>query len=231
MGIDGVLPEPAPWVETQAYKKSSIEYRLNIMVSDPERAERIRDEFMTRIWYSSRREGLTIPYPIRQVIRSTPEEWASRRVRDPLELSRAFPQFVPRNPDDALEVVPHLSMKSYARGERISEPRERLSGLWLILNGTAGLSVHDNDGREQEFARVTRGEYIGGGEAADVIMTALEDLDLLILEPDALASLLDRTPRLARELGAVLDHRRKAAAAARGMTSPLANGKAAKPRG
>jgi small-conductance mechanosensitive channel len=229
--IDGVLPTPAPHVETQAYKDYSIEYRLNIMVADPESAERIRDEFLTRIWYAARREGLTMPYPIRQIIRSTADEWTSRLARDPLEDLKAFPQFLPTSREDSADPAPRLSIKNYARGERIDEPRERLSGLWLILNGTAGLSVLDRDGREQEFARVTRGEYIGGGESADVLMTALEDLDLLILDPDTLASLLERTPRLARELGTVLDLRRKAASAARGITSAHLNGKHANHQG
>jgi CRP-like cAMP-binding protein len=48
------------------------------------------------------------------------------------------------------------------------------------------------------------------GKTDVMTATALEDLELLMLDKDSLQSLLDRTPPLSREIGSVIEARRKA---------------------
>jgi CRP-like cAMP-binding protein len=111
-------------------------------------------------------------------------------------------------------------VRQYARGEQVVAEGETVTGLHLILSGQAALAVPDGAGRDREVARLSRGEFFGekallGVATSDVTVTALEDLDLLVLEGEALQSLVDQTPRAAREIGRVLDARRKAVRKAR----------------
>jgi len=54
-----------------------------------------------------------------------------------------------------------------------------------------------------------------GVATSDVTVAALDDLDLLVLEGEVLQALVDQTPRAAREIGRVLEARRKAVRKAR----------------
>jgi CRP-like cAMP-binding protein len=69
-------------------------------------------------------------------------------------------------------------------------------------------------------AGLSRGEFFGekallGVATSDVTVTALEDLDLLVLEGHAIQALVEQTPRAAQEIGRVLEARRKAVRQAR----------------
>jgi CRP-like cAMP-binding protein len=60
------------------------------------------------------------------------------------------------------------------------------------------------------------------GRASDATVVALEDLVAVELDPDVLQSVIERTPRLAREIGNVMDVRRKAILSARTAPASLA---------
>ena len=82
---------------------------------------------------------------------------------------------------------------------------------------SATLVVRDRAGIEQEIARLGEGEYFGEQSivSTQVSITALEDLKVLVLDSETLDVLLDQLPRLAREIGSLMDIRRKAAQSAR----------------
>src|SRR5450755_1757343 len=59
----GVASNPAPKVRLAAFTKSGIEYEVKLPTTEFARIKDIAEEFRTLVWYSARREGLTIPYP------------------------------------------------------------------------------------------------------------------------------------------------------------------------
>jgi CRP-like cAMP-binding protein len=59
------------------------------------------------------------------------------------------------------------------------------------------------------------------GQPGEMTVTAAEDLELLVVDPDALQLLLDQSPRLAQDIGQVLDTRRKAVQSVRGYRTPV----------
>jgi CRP-like cAMP-binding protein len=174
----------------------------------------VRDEIVTRVWYAARRQGLTIP----GAAAPTKEHGPALLAR----LRRVFPQFGFREPTE----LANATVRQYARGERIVREGEPLPGLHLILAGMAELSVGGADGKAGEVAVLSPGEYIGekaflGGRTSEVNVTALEDLEVVVLDDHDLHRLLDRDPRLARELGAVMEDRRRAAHAVRRLSLKL----------
>ena len=217
-----VLDDPAPKARTVKYADGATTYSLSITVDDFAVLPDVRDEIFTRLWYVARRQGLTLPYPTREVVNRDHAPSDARRAPDPDTLLHAFPTLTGRDPATAGDLAAHVAVRSFGQGERVALPGDKLAGLHLVLGGHAALSVADGAGGDREIARVGRGEYFGEGsllsrESGDVIVTALEDLDVLVLDSDALQRLLDRTPRLAREIGSVMDARRAAARAARGV--------------
>lgn len=66
-GVPGILDKPTPEVYLPRFDDSSVCYELRIWLDDVANAPRIASEVRGRIWEIFRKEGITIPYPIRTV--------------------------------------------------------------------------------------------------------------------------------------------------------------------
>jgi CRP-like cAMP-binding protein len=129
-------------------------------------------------------------------------------------VSRYFPQFAGATDGGSSRLLSRAVIRHYAKGERVASVGQNLEGLYLILKGQASLAVLDHEGLELEISRIREGEYFGEqgilrGRASDISVTALEDLQVLVLDAASLEVLLDRMPRLAREIGSLMDIRRR----------------------
>ena len=218
-GIEGILAEPRPVIRTVAYD-STVRYHVIFTVARQEGVAAAHDEFLTRAWYAARRQGLTPAFPTRRSDAGDQADLAAWGVARPAELLRRFPQFSVANDEALAGLDSKVTVTTYSRGERLISEGERLPGLYLILSGKASLLIRDAAGQEHEIAQVGQGEYFGestllSGQASEVSVTALEDLEVLVIPPEAVHTLVEGIPRLGREIGNVLDVRRKAAHAAR----------------
>jgi CRP-like cAMP-binding protein len=120
-------------------------------------------------------------------------------------------------------------VQHFAKGEQIIVEGGVLPGIYLILRGKISLSVDAGD-KKVEIAQVGGGEFFGekaaiAGGLSDTTATALEDLELLVLDTDTLQTLLARTPPLSREIGSVMEARRRALRGLRGVGTPENAGK------
>ena len=215
-----ILSMPQPEVLIDSYGDSAINYRIRFTVSSQDQLEFIRAEFLTRVWYAAARHGLTMPYPTSTSIEVSQESLDEKRRVDPTAALRDFPQFAGATDGDSSRLLSRAMIRRFAKGERVASVGQNLEGLYLILEGQASLAVRDRDGVELEISRIREGEYFGEqailrGRASDISVTALEDLQVLVLDVASLEVLLDRMPRLAREIGSLMDIRRKAAHSAR----------------
>ena len=209
----GVLEEPCPSVAMLTYTKSAVRYALVFHVADYAQVDSVRNELLTRIWYAARRHRLQI-----QTRHAHPDAAAQAPLST--EDLRLFPQLGLVRTGGIGETFSRGAVRQYARGEQVVAEGEILSGLHLILSGQVALTIGDGVGEVKEVARLSRGEFFGekallGLATSNVTVTALEDLGLLVLEGEQLQALIDQTPRAAREIGRVLEARRKAVRKAR----------------
>jgi small-conductance mechanosensitive channel len=205
----GVLEDPPPAVQTAAYDSSSVAYKLVFRVADYAETSAIRDELMTRIWYAVKRQRLTMPHAV-------PARETDLDARPlPVEVLRRFPQLGLGRIQECGEGVCRHAIQHYACGERVVAEGECLPGLVLVLGGQAALSVRDSSGQKREILRLGPGEFFGerallSSSASEVTVTALEDLEVLVLEGESLQALIDQVPQAAREIGKVVEARRHA---------------------
>ena len=214
----GVLDRPEPVIQTISYDDSSIGYRVRLYLADYDKVPQIRDEFVTRIWYAAERNGLNIPFPIRTVyhnppVKSKPDEVLEQFVN----YIRTFPSFININIDTLEELAKEATLKHFGAGERAVQQGASVEGLYLIIAGKAEITVQQNvaaDSREYEIASLGRGEFFGEmawieGKVSPVSVTAVDDLEVLIIKEEIIQTLLDRIPRLRQEIGALIETRRK----------------------
>lgn len=212
----GVLSDPEPIIQTSAYGDSSINYYVRLYLRDYDRVPDIRDAFMTRVWYAAQRHGLTIPFPIRTLIHERPhkDELNGSTNRIITEL-RSLPCFITTHSDVLEQLVANADFKSFGKGERIIYQGQEEVKLNFLLAGQVQMNVLSHTNHDQEVLRLSKGDFFGATallsrEPSSNSVVALSDVDVMILEIEAMQVLIERTPQLAREMDEIIEARRKA---------------------
>ncbi len=220
----GVLLDPPPVIQTKTYADFSIKYDIKFCLAEYSRQVEVRDELMTRIWYAARRHELTIPYPISTEIHATQDEMAVRARQHSSEDLVGPLQGLGVGLAHQAELAARLqqaSLRSYGRGEIVVHEGEKLAGLHLIIRGQAILRIRNDAGQQQELGHLGQGEFFGerallSRQTSDITVEAAEDLEILILDGELLQSALETSPRVAREIGSVIEVRDRELRRARG---------------
>lgn len=211
----GVLSDPPPLVRTANYSDFSIIYRLIFSVARQEDLSATRDAILTRLWYVSRRAGLTIPYPIQ--MEYSPGETPGPMPAAPAELLKEHARFRPAV-DNGYGTNPIVL--DFAAGETIQAPGKPFHGFALIIQGKAVLSSVDSGGQLVHIGDIGPGHCFGdqvaiGGNDQEIGIQAVEDLKLIVFDNHAMVDLLKKSPSLAAEIGDAIESRRRAAQAVR----------------
>ncbi len=217
----GVLTEPAPQPRTLSYDDFQITYEVKLFISDYEALPDILDEYTSRLWYAAKRNGLTIPFPIRTVYKTemppamTPPEPPDHGV----SLS-AVPVFGPLEADELAELAHEAVAREYGRGERLVNQGDAGDAMFVIGSGHAEVLVTNESGREQVVARLGPGEFFGEmalltGEPRSATVEASDDMQVVVVYSNAMRAVLERRPDLARDIAEVVETRQAGLSAAR----------------
>jgi small-conductance mechanosensitive channel/CRP-like cAMP-binding protein len=215
-GIPDVLRDPEPDVHLLDYSDFSIQYNCRFWINDFGRREQILDTFATRLYYRLEREGLHIPFPIRDVrIREGRE--AERQVADVhqqhLQFIEQIDLFEPLSSEEKEEVARRLHDLTYASGEWIIRQGDPGDSMFFIRSGEIRIIVEE-DGVVQQIARLSPGQYFGEmalltGEDRSATAVAGGDVRLLELRKGAFSGILLENPKIAEEISRVLAERKQ----------------------
>lgn len=208
-GVPGLAGEPT--VAVDGYGPGTIQYRIGFAAAEFPDVFPIKELLRTRVWYAAQRHALTLspttgPLPVPAGL-PEPE-------REPLpdEALRLFAHLGLHRPDGVGPTLSRGAVRRYAAGERVVAKGEALPGLFLILVGRVALAAQDGG---REMVRLGPGDFFGEralltAGASDVTATALDDVELVVLSAETLRRLVEQSPRVVREIGQVMDARRRA---------------------
>jgi small-conductance mechanosensitive channel/CRP-like cAMP-binding protein len=205
-----ILSEPAARIRTWQYDPSGIKYRIRFYVSDVARANGVRDEILTRLWYRLRRENIEIPYQQRVVHLRFPDQQATEfPVSERIALLDDVDIFRVLGPGERERVAHEMVARRFGRGERIIEQGAPGQTFYVVAAGTVSILT----ARGIEVTRLGRGQYFGEmslltGEPRSATVIAAEDAVLFELDRPTFAQLFDEQPALAGLLSEALAHRR-----------------------
>jgi small-conductance mechanosensitive channel len=211
----GVLKDPLPVVVTVSYDAYSIAYRVRLFLDDYAQLPVIRNEFVTRIWYAARRNGLSMPFPISDVFNhSVPKVKAEESLQRLANYMKSLPSLAMVEDEVLQELAAQATLGHYGRGESAIAQGQRDVKLHFVLAGSAIAVAQDSNGRNHTIAEITRGDFFGysallANEPSAMTISAAEDLEVLILEVAAVQNMLNKTPRFAQQLGTVIAARQK----------------------
>jgi len=145
----GILLEPEPEVYTLNYEDSAVSHEVKFFFRDYGDVERIRERFMTRVWYAAKRNNLTTPFPIRTVYKfygpSTQQKGIDKKFSESLQ---AIPPFVPinREYDSLAPATPGIALQHLAAAKKVIRQGQVGQALYIIVAGLALMSRRDFDG-------------------------------------------------------------------------------------
>jgi small-conductance mechanosensitive channel len=215
--VEGVEMDPPPEVSVLGYGDFAITYEVEIRCKDRDQGQLIRKDFLARLWYMARRNRLTIPYPIQSQVAYAPSVPShAQALLEKLQVLRESSCFAVLPAALLKDIAEGGEERDYAAGEVVIDRGMPLFGLYLILEGAAELEVVDARGKTHVLGVLTKGEVFGERSSllhdrvSDSTVRALEDLRVLVIEAETLQQAVDRHPRLAHDLGQVMEIRRRA---------------------
>ena len=108
-----------------------------------------------------------------------------------------------------------INLQHFAAGEKVVRQGHAGDALYIIVSGQAVLTTQDSSRQESEVLWLRSGEFFGemalfSGEPSTVTITAVNDLEVMKISGQVVNQMIDRQPSFAREIGQVLEIRRRA---------------------
>jgi small-conductance mechanosensitive channel/CRP-like cAMP-binding protein len=204
-----ILASPSYRTRTWAYEEMSIKYRIRFYVADYNRANRVRDEVLTRLWYRLRREDIEIPAAPRTFQVRAPAEAVGFPLEARLSLLGAVDLFHVLSGEEREHLANAMVPRYFGAGERIIEEGAAGQTFYVVASGTVAVTTR----RGVEVTRLTRGQYFGEmslltGEPRSATVVAVVDAALFELDRPGFGELFAGHPGLATQLSTILAERR-----------------------
>jgi small-conductance mechanosensitive channel len=204
-----ILASPTYRTRTWAYEDFSIKYRIRFYVADYSRANRVRDEVLTRLWYRLRRAEIEIPSTPRTMHVASPVEPVGFPLEARLSLLGAVDLFHVLRTEEREHLANAMVPRLFGAGERIIEEGAAGQTFYVVASGTVAVTTR----RGVEVTRLARGQYFGEmslltGEPRSATVVAVDDSVLFELDRPGFAELFEMHPGLATQLSTILAERR-----------------------
>lgn len=201
-----VMKTPPPEVRLTHFGDFAITYQIRFHHRHIEEEPALLAAISHQLWYALRRQGIRIPFPIRDVqfahierkralLLDEEEQETLRRLLD------AVPLFSSLSHAQKEDLAGTLKTVEYGRGEPIVQQGAAGSTLYVLREGRCEV-LQRSSGLDRHIAEVLPGDYFGEmslmtGAPRSATVRALEDCRLVCVEHQALADLLEKSPQLA----------------------------------
>ncbi len=209
----GIAPEPKPRVYLKNFGDSSIEYEIKFWLEDHSTYYEVCDSIRTNVWYSLRRHGIKIPFPIRTVQIERPSKDKQQEVQNRARLMlRQQPLFKSFTDPQLDSLLPRGKAVHFGRGEKLIEQGDNGDSMFILVEGKADVLVK-RDGVQARVAGLGSGDCFGEmslltGENRSATVTASTDCEVVEIGKEILGKSLKENPQLVTQLGELLAKRR-----------------------
>ena len=216
-----VLQEPPPEVRVKAFADSAITYEVQVWFREPSDGVRLtlRSALLQQIWYSLKREGRSIPFPVRELQRrrSDPAAEGLVAVLQPQEgrrLLAGHSLFAELPPADLDCLLTHSRPVLFTAGEAIVREGATGRSLYQVITGRVEVEKEVQPGRIIHVAELGPGEVFGEmtlfqGSPRSATVRALEDSRMLRVDRAGVGELLERDPALLERFAELVNSRRR----------------------
>lgn len=190
-----LLKEPQPFVIISGYGDSAINYELKACIYDEFlRKTVIETELYTSIWYAFRREGIKIPYSIREIL--TPKDLEEKSKEFPISYFQKVEFFSTLNEETINELQSITKIKTYGKDEFIFLQNDFGDSFFIIKKGEVSVIVD-----EKQLTCLFDGSFFGEmslltGKPRSASVKALKETELFVIEKEDFKGLIQKNQNL-----------------------------------
>src|SRR3989441_683392 len=188
-------------------------YEIKFYMGNHARINEINDAVRTNVWYELKREGITIPFPIRTL---QLERKAARPVQEDeaeaLSIPRGEPLFGCLSEEQLNQLVGQARLNIFGRGEPVIEEGSPGDSMFMLLRGAANVFVSKN-GSTIQVATLNAGDCFGEmslltGEPRSATVRADADCYVMEIGKPVMAEVLHSAPECLVQLSELLAQRK-----------------------
>jgi small-conductance mechanosensitive channel/CRP-like cAMP-binding protein len=208
----GVAAEPKPRIYLKNFGDSSIEYEIKFWLEDHSIYFDVCDSIRTNVWYSLRRHGIRIPFPIRTVQIEHPTHSKEQEVQTAARLIlRQQPLFKCLSDEQLDALLPRGRVVHFGRAEKLIEQGANGDSMFILVDGQANVVV-DRNGFHAHVASLAAGDCFGEmslltGERRSATVVAHTDCEVVEINKSILGRSLKENPELLSKLSELLARR------------------------
>lgn len=202
-----IIDNPGPTVRLLSFGDSSIEYEVRFFIDDFSLKDAVKDEINTRIWYSIIRNGLSFPYPHREIITKTTKVPYEKKRTQLSEILDKIDIFKPLSKDDKKTLIDKANFLVYAKGETVVKQGGEGSSLFVIIEGEVNIII---DGHY--IAKLRKNDFFGemsllSGAKRNATVVANTECLLVEISKECFEEILKRHKELLDKLSTILAER------------------------
>jgi small-conductance mechanosensitive channel/CRP-like cAMP-binding protein len=208
-----VLANPPVKVFLVDFADHAVTYEIKYYMGNHARINETNDAVRTNVWYELKRQRITIPYPIRtlQLERRTGRP-AHEGHEEAMNILRGEALFECLSEEQIENLVKQSHLNHFGRGERVIEEGAEGNSMFILLRGTANVSVSKN-GSVISVATLNAGDCFGEmslltGERRSATVRADGDCYVMEIGKPVMAEVIRDAPACLQQLSEILARRK-----------------------
>src|SRR6266436_2986800 len=158
---EGVLAEPKTKIFLVDFAESAVIYEIKFYMGNHSRINEINDAVRTNVWYELKRQGITIPFPIRTLqVQRKGGVPAQEEQAEALSILRGERLFECLSEEQLNRLIQEARLKLFGRGEPVIEEGSAGDSMFVMLRGAANVYVSKN-GSKIHVATLGAGDCFG----------------------------------------------------------------------
>ena len=210
---ENVIKDPRPKIFVVEFGEHAVTYEVKYYINNHALFNEASDAIRTNIWYELKREKIPIPFPIRT---QHLERRRARPIQEGQDEARAIlrgEQLFQCLSDEQIEgLLARSSLNHFGRGERLIEEGATGDSMFVLLRGTANVSVSQN-GSAIRVGSLHSGDCFGEmslltGERRTATVRADGDCYVLEIGKPVMGEIIRQSPACLNQLSELLAKRK-----------------------
>jgi small-conductance mechanosensitive channel/CRP-like cAMP-binding protein len=208
-----VLANPPVKVFLVDFSDYTMTYEIKFYMGNHSRINETNDSVRTNVWYELKRQGITIPFPIRTLhVERKKAPPVQEDQAEAVSILRSEPLFECLSEEQLSQMVNQARLKLFGRGEPVIEEGAAGESMFVMLRGAANVFVSKN-GSKIQVATLRAGDCFGEmslltGEPRSATVRADGDCYVMEIGKPVMGRVLSEAPTCMEQLSQLLAQRR-----------------------